>query len=128
MNRLEEVLARKDVDDPNKLLDTSVSNGSALICPNCGGTESHALKVFALRGTDHKEGGVVPDIPVLGVSEGKRRAAVVIRFTCENCPELFDIIFQQHKGNTFVQTKIVLGRSSIEWREQESAETIYVET
>jgi hypothetical protein len=72
-----------------------------LACPTCGYYCTHALGAYTLRGEDESARGE-------GVSEGYRSGAIVIRFSCEGCGHLFEVIFQQHKGETFVQTRIVL--------------------
>jgi hypothetical protein len=91
------------------MLDTELVAGiSVLRCPSCGFNYTHAEHSYTLPGTDEFEGGPFSGPKVASASNsGDRRSAEVILFSCEGCPNLFEVIFQQHKGNTFVESRVV---------------------
>lgn len=82
---------------------------ATLVCPNCGGAQTHAQQVYTVCSKDADE---ADDRHSFGCPFGgfddtsERRTAVVILFECETCKPRFELIFQQHKGNTFVQTRV----------------------
>ena len=91
------------------MLATEFMAGSSILrCPSCGLNYTHAEHSYTLPGTDKSEGGPFSGVRVASAANsGDRRSAEVILFSCEGCPDLFEVIFQQHKGNTFVETRTV---------------------
>lgn len=76
-----------------------------LLCPVCQFDYTHALGAWTRVGTDphEAESAHVGTIP-LGVAEQWRRSALVVAFTCES-GHRFAVVFQQHKGLTFVSVE-----------------------
>jgi hypothetical protein len=72
-----------------------------VVCPNCGFDYTHVRHVGTLMGGD--EGVMAYEGTVTTGVTGNRRSAVEIVFSCENCPKLFALVIQQHKGNNFVE-------------------------
>lgn len=66
--------------EPVEFEPTLISKDGILLCPQCGGNYTHAGK-FCSRGQNE-----------------------AIEFSCEGCDSNFAIIFQQHKGNTYMLT------------------------
>ena len=80
-----------------------------LNCPVCSSALTHVERVYALEAEKdwkadaegQSAGGELYGIPVGGEAKGWRRGTVVVEVLCES-DHLFQIHFQQHKGNTLV--------------------------
>lgn len=79
----------------------AADDGDLLLCPKCNGSYTHVTKAYGVEGSDpyEKHSGTIQPIEAVG---GWRRGAVAVRVWCEECHSDFDVIFQQHKGQTFV--------------------------
>ncbi len=74
-----------------------------VVCPNCNSDYTHVHHVGTLMGTDdHEATAAYQGTDPSGVS-AERRSALEIVFACENCPKLFAVVFQQHKGVSTIQ-------------------------
>jgi hypothetical protein len=80
-----------------------------LACPECGCQWTHLQRVYALEGSDPFEGGSehgeLYGVPVGGVSEF-RRGCLVMEFWGE-CSHRFTVELQQHRGETFIEPRIL---------------------
>lgn len=87
-----------------------------LCCAGCGGTYLHhdRIEVFN-RSKEDALTGVRVRVAGLRVATGpdahkgnpsSRRDGVAIRFWCEQCPALTDLLVAQHKGQTEIYTVI----------------------
>ena len=85
-----------------------------LLCMFCGDPNTHVIRAWSLAGSDHGEregrpvNGELYGIPVGGVS-GNRRGALVIEIHGE-CGHVFEIRYQQHKGETYITEEITADR------------------
>lgn len=84
-----------------------------LLCPACAADGTHVYRAYSLQGCDPLEpegrpvDGQLYDIPVGGVSR-ERRGCLVVEIHCE-CGHVFELKFQQHKGQTLVSTELLEG-------------------
>jgi len=72
-------------------------------CPTCGYDYTHIKEAHARIGSDPAEWSPPLGVQVHGKTEN-RRSALVIQVTGE-CDHKWEIVFQQHKGQTFVHQK-----------------------
>lgn len=72
-------------------------------CPNCGSDYTHVRHVGTLVGTDSHEATTAYEgtVPTGTTSTAERRLGVV--FDCENGPQVFALVIQQHKGNDVIE-------------------------
>ncbi len=80
-----------------------IADESNVVCPSCGFDYTHVHHVGTLIGSDENEAVVAYEGTDASGATPKRRSAVEIVFSCENCPKLFALVIQQHKGNNFVE-------------------------
>ena len=85
------------------LAGNSSADEANVICPHCGSEYTHVRHVGTLFGSDHAEAELAHDGTATSGVTSQRRSAVEIVFSCENCPDLFALVIQQHKGNNFVE-------------------------
>jgi hypothetical protein len=83
---------------------------AALKCPVCGCNETHVQSAYTRKGSDPGEA-----IPAYSGTEQKgttpsRRSALSVLVEGESCGHRFEVIFQQHKGDTFIEVEILKGR------------------
>src|SRR5262245_2111779 len=87
---------------------TFTGNEWLLSCPLCRCRFTHVQKAYALEGCDEFEGGSIYGelygVPVGGLTE-YRRGCLVVEVWGE-CSHTFQLRFQQHKGETFIQAKM----------------------
>jgi hypothetical protein len=90
--------------DAVTLLAGEIYHGEAnIMCPNCQSDYTHVEHVGTLVGSDQHEAAVAYEGTAPTGATPSRRSAVEIVFSCENCPEYFALVIQQHKGNNLVQ-------------------------
>ncbi|CAN5396662.1 hypothetical protein BH11PLA2_BH11PLA2_18350 [soil metagenome] len=82
---------------------------SNVVCPNCRSDYTHVHHVGTLVGTDQYEAVAAYDGTNPTGATPSRRSAVEIVFSCENCPEFFALVIQQHKGNNLVEVQQNVG-------------------
>lgn len=80
-----------------------------VVCPNCRSDYTHIKSVGTLVGTDEHEASIYEGTGQTGTT-GSRRSAVEIVFECEQCPKLFALVIQQHKGINLLQFSDERGR------------------
>lgn len=81
-------------------------NIPVLKCPVCGGEYSHVQAVYTLIGGD--EGGrLYRGSHLIARETPYRRDALAVRVHGETCGHRWDVVFQQHKGNTFVRIDVL---------------------
>ena len=97
----------KSIEEPSDSLmfDRDVTNSLVLKCPVCGDTYSHVQSAHSLIGGDESGGGY-PGVGVSGTTPF-RRDGLAVRVEGENCGHKWDVVFQQHKGQTFVRIDIL---------------------
>ena len=79
--------------------------GPKLMCPVCAETFIHVHSAFTSFGNDVDEGGhAIPGTRAHGVRPGWRRDALIVVCWCEY-GHSWQLIFQQHKGQTLVFVK-----------------------
>lgn len=89
------------------LFDRSLYLGECLLrCPICGDSFSHALGVYTQLGTDESE-GLYRGSYLVARECGERRDAIAVRVQGETCQHRWEIVFQQHKGNTFIRINVL---------------------
>jgi hypothetical protein len=94
-----------------------VSEDAQLYCPGCGSVNLHHELVTVFNRREDQSAVVVTTISPAGYEEpsittvmttagygnpSARRHGLRIRFTCEQCPGVFDLTLAQHKGTTFL--------------------------
>lgn len=90
---------------------------STLLCPVCGGDYTHVRSAHTAFGVDEYESGTpYKGTRARGVRKGWRRDALVIGVWGE-CGHAFQVVFQQHKGNTFLFVRRLPDPSSHDDRE-----------
>jgi hypothetical protein len=97
------------MEESKQATSSLVDSDGGLECPACGGDYTHAQRVYTLCSPTADEASDILEFgcPFGGYDTGKyRRSAVVILFSCESCPQPFELIFQQHKGVTVIETRI----------------------
>jgi hypothetical protein len=82
-----------------------INNAPVLKCPVCGDLYSHVQGASSLIGGDESNGGY-PGVAFGGETPG-RRDGLAVRVHGETCGHRWDVVFQQHKGNTFVRIDIL---------------------
>lgn len=74
-------------------------------CPACASCWVHPTGGGTLSGTDPSEAvEAYPGTQRVGMTDA-RRSAIELRFACENCANDFRILFQEHKGMTFLRLR-----------------------
>jgi hypothetical protein len=89
---------------PESLLDADANN-AMLKCPVCDDTYSHVRGAHSLLGSDESGGGY-KGAEVTGKTP-YRRDALAVRVAGESCGHEWDVVFQQHKGQTFLRIDIL---------------------
>jgi hypothetical protein len=77
--------------------------GSLLRCPVCGVESTHTVGAYTRVGSDDGEAEVYRWTQAVGTTS-ERRSALVVELRCEE-QHRFGIVFQQHKGQTFLATE-----------------------
>jgi hypothetical protein len=81
-------------------------------CPVCSFEFSHAQRAESLLGHDRTEGGKgYPGAPFGGFVNARRDALAVV-FKGE-CGHMWRIVFQQHKGQTFIEYQMEPGTENV---------------
>jgi hypothetical protein len=90
----------------SQLFDRELCGEAVLRCPVCGDEWSHVQGVYTLIGGD--EGGELYRGSYLVARETPyRRDAIAVRVHGETCGHRWDLVFQQHKGNTFFRIDVL---------------------
>jgi hypothetical protein len=78
-----------------------------LLCPVCGDSYSHVRTAYTRKGND--EGEAVDAYPHTknNGSTPSRRSALCVLVDGETCGHSWEVVFQQHKGQTFVEVWVV---------------------
>jgi len=84
---------------------------SYLICPGCGGSNLHQVKVEVFN-RDREDSKTGLHVEIVGQmlsldedindSPSDRRDGLDIYFGCEECPEIVRLSIYQHKGTTYM--------------------------
>ena len=77
-----------------------------LRCPVCGDGWSHVQAIYTLIGGDESD-GLYRGSHLIGRETPYRRDAPAVRVHGETCGHRWDIVFQQHKGNTLVRIDVL---------------------
>ena len=75
-------------------------------CPVCGDNYTHAQAVYTLLGGD-ESGGLYRGSHLVSRETDYRRDALAVRVHGETCGHRWDVVFQQHKGQTFVRLDVL---------------------
>jgi hypothetical protein len=78
----------------------------ALRCPVCGEECTHVQGVYTLLGGDESEGPYRGSYLIARETD-YRRDAIAVRVQGETCGHRWDVVFQQHKGQTFARLDIL---------------------
>ena len=101
--------------DAVSLLSGESYEGDAnVVCPNCRSDCTHIQRVGTLVGSDPSEAIAAYEGTAPTGATPSRRSAVEIVFSCEQCPESFALVIQQHKGVNMIQVHQNVG-SRTEW-------------
>ena len=77
-----------------------------LRCPVCGDGWSHVQAIYTLIGGDESD-GLYRGSHLIGRETPYRRDALAVSVHGETCGHRWDIVFQQHKGNTLVRIDVL---------------------
>ena len=77
-----------------------------LRCPVCGNEFSHVQAVYTLLGGDESF-GLIRGCYLVARETPYRRDAIAVRVHGETCGHRWDVVFQQHQGNTFVRIDVL---------------------
>jgi len=100
-----------------ELFDRKLYSGEAVLrCPVCGDEWSHVQAVYTLLGGDESE-GLYRGSHLVARETPYRRDALAVRVHGETCGHMWDVVLQQHKGNTFVRIDVV-GSSAMGTKER----------
>jgi hypothetical protein len=100
------------VDAPISFEDRGPVEGFVLLCPDCGERDTHLDDIY-IAGRPREDGDIVPvhvdhrgqvDNDTAMPSAGGRRHTISVGGWCEHCGSRFAIVFEQHKGKTYVRT------------------------
>jgi len=92
----------EEVEADERVFDTA---SARLVCAICGESFVHVHSAYTSFGNDVDEGGhAIPGTRAHGVRPGWRRDALVVTVWCEYA-HVFQVIFQQHKGQTLLFVK-----------------------
>jgi hypothetical protein len=82
-------------------------NGAPVLrCPVCGDEWSHVQAAYTLLGGDESD-GLYRGSHLVARETPYRRDAIAVRVHGETCGHRWDVVFQQHKGNTFVRIDVL---------------------
>src|SRR5579863_10447581 len=97
----------KTIEEPadSLLFDRQFTNHLVLRCPVCGDQYSHVQSAYSLVGGDESGGGY-KGLEVSGTTH-YRRDALAVRVQGESCGHKWDVVFQQHRGQTFVRIDVL---------------------
>jgi hypothetical protein len=108
-NPLTRKLSFNDPDALLKIIALDHTNEAVLRCPVCGDPTTHVQTAYTRSGVDkHEAVFAYPKTENNGTTD-YRRSALCVLVEGESCGHRFEIIFQQHKGETFVQVGILEG-------------------
>lgn len=71
-------------------------------CPSCNSDYVNVKHAGTLLGTDPNEAKILSGTEITG-STPSRRSALEIVFRCEGCPHLFAVVFQEYKGQAYIE-------------------------
>lgn len=98
----------RSIEYPNdaQLFDRHSSNFPHLRCPVCKDNYTHVQAAYSLVGDDESGGGY-PGSEIAARTPEWRRDALTVRVHGETCGHCWDLVFQQHKGLTFVRIDVL---------------------
>jgi hypothetical protein len=85
---------------------SSYGDVPVLRCPVCGDQHSHVQAVFTLEGGDESD-GLYRGSHLIARETPYRRDALAVRVHGETCGHRWDVVFQQHKGNTLLRVDVL---------------------
>jgi hypothetical protein len=106
--KVEYVKVTRTIEQPSdeQLFNREISGGiPVLICPTCGYGFSHVQAVYTLIGGD-ESGGLYRGSHLVARETPYRRDGLAVRVYGE-CGHRWDVVFQQHKGQTFVRVDVL---------------------
>jgi hypothetical protein len=80
---------------PGAITET-IGDWLALRCPNCGFNYTHLRSVRGVGQLSER----FSQIPCCEIENN-----IALLFECEGCSDAFELIFRQHKGNTFLTSR-----------------------
>jgi hypothetical protein len=89
-----------------QLFDRKLLTEPLLRCPVCGDEWSHVQAVYTLLGGDESD-GLYRGSHLVARETPYRRDALAVRVHGETCGHRWDVVFQQHKGNTFIRVDVL---------------------
>ena len=90
----------------SQLFDRKLYGEAVLRCPVCGDEWSHVQAVYTLLGGDESD-GLYRGSHLVARETPYRRDAIAVRVHGEMCGHRWDVVFQQHKGNTFIRIDVL---------------------
>jgi hypothetical protein len=106
--RLDCVPVAQTIENPTdeQLFDRKVvSDITTLCCPTCAHEYSHVQAVYTLIGEDESR-GMYRGSHLVARQTPYRRDALAVRVQGE-CGHIWDFVFQQHKGQTFIRIDVL---------------------
>jgi hypothetical protein len=107
---LKHVPVTQTIDNPTdeQLFDRKnwADRPAILRCPVCGLKFSHVQAVYTLLGGDESE-GLYRGSHLVARETPFRRDALAVRVNGETCGHRWDVVFQQHEGQTFVRIDVL---------------------
>jgi ferredoxin len=97
------------IDNPadSLIFDRTILCGECVSrCPVCGDQFTHVQGVYTLLGTDESD-GLYRGSHLVARESGHRRDAVAVRTQGETCGHRWDLVLQQHKGQTLVRIDVL---------------------
>jgi len=89
------------------LFDRMTYGGECVLrCPVCDEECTHVQAVYTLIGGD-ESGGLYLGSNIVARRTDYRRDALAVRVQGESCGHRWDLVFQQHKGQTFLRIDIL---------------------
>jgi len=93
--------------DLGKVMTCESAGTLTLRCPVCDCAQTHVQAAYTRKGNDHGEAiAAYPGTEQRGTTP-YRRSALCVLVEGETCGHQFEIVFQQHKGDTLVQMEIL---------------------
>ena len=96
----------KTIHNPSDEILFDRSGIAILRCPICGDTYSHAQAVYTLLGGG-ESAGLYRGSHLVARETPEDRDAIAVRVYGETCGHRWDVVFQQHEGQTFVRLDVL---------------------
>lgn len=100
--------------------DDFVPGYNTLCCLNCGFEYTHIIETGTMKPVDLDEHHETR--PYSFLPQESRGTTVYIIFQCEQCQQCWYLTFGFHKGNVFVESKVIENGEYIDWKVKNGVE------